>query len=130
MILLDTDVCIALLRGHRRVIERRRVTTEPAAIAGMTAAELFYGAEKSARPVENRSLVESFILTLPILHTSLPILRLFGQLKAQIERDGHPLPDADLLIAATALAHGNWLITGNTSHFSRIPGLKLDTWLT
>jgi len=129
VILLDTDVCIALLRGHRKVVERRRHTTEPAAIAGMTVAELFYGAEKSARPVENHSLVESFLLTLPILHTTLPILRLFGQLKAQIERGGHPLPDADILIAATALKHGTRLITGNTSYFNRIPELKLDNWL-
>ena len=129
MILLDTDVCIALLRGHRQVLERRRDSPEPAAIAGMTVAELFYGAAKSAHAVENRSLVESFILTVQVFHASLPILRLFGQLKAQTERDGHPLPDADLLIAATALAHGNRLITGNTSHFSRIHGLKLDNWL-
>lgn len=49
--------------------------------------------------------------------------------KAQTEPEGHPLPDADLLIAATALMHVDHLITGNTSHFSRIHGLKVTNWL-
>jgi predicted nucleic acid-binding protein len=38
---------------------------------------------------------------------------------------GHPHGDADLIIAATALEHGRTLVTGNTSHFAWIPGLKL-----
>ena len=129
MILLDTDVCIALLRGQRLVLDRRKATPDDVAIAAMTAAELFYGAEKSSRPAENRSLVEQFLVTLPVLHTNLPILRLFGQLKAEIDRTGHPLPDADILIAATCLARCDRLITGNIAHFSRFPRLVTENWL-
>ncbi len=44
------------------------------------------------------------------------------------ERGGHPHGDADLLIAATALQHSRVLVTGNTPHFSWIPGLRLDDW--
>lgn len=36
--------------------------------------------------------------------------------------------DADLLIAATALEHGRVLVTGNTAHFSWIPGLTIEDW--
>lgn len=36
--------------------------------------------------------------------------------------------DADLIIAATALGHGRTLVTGNTAHFSWIPGLTLQDW--
>ena len=43
-------------------------------------------------------------------------------------RGGHPHNDADILIAATALEHGRVLVTGNTSHFFWIPGLRLDDW--
>ena len=129
MILLDTDICVALLRGQRVVLERRRATSDDVAIAAITAAELFYGAEKSSRPAENRNLVEQFIVTLPVLHTTLPILRLFGQLKAEIDRAGRPLPDADILIASTCLARCDRLITGNGSHFSRFPRLVVENWL-
>ncbi len=36
--------------------------------------------------------------------------------------------DADLIIAATALHHKRILVTGNTSHFAWIPGLRLENW--
>jgi predicted nucleic acid-binding protein len=36
--------------------------------------------------------------------------------------------DANILIAATAVAHGLQLITGNVSHFQRIPGLQVLSW--
>lgn len=36
--------------------------------------------------------------------------------------------DADLIIAATAIKHGRVLVTGNTAHFSWIPGLILQNW--
>jgi tRNA(fMet)-specific endonuclease VapC len=130
VILLDTDVCVALLRGHRQVLDRRRAEPDDVAVAAITVAELFYGAEKSARPAQNRALVDEFLQTLPVLHTNLPILRLFGQLKARIERDGKPLPDADLLIAATGLARCDRLITGNTAHFERLPELQIENWLS
>jgi tRNA(fMet)-specific endonuclease VapC len=32
-------------------------------------------------------------------------------------------------IAATVLAHDALLITGNTRHFERIPGLGCENWL-
>jgi tRNA(fMet)-specific endonuclease VapC len=43
-------------------------------------------------------------------------------------KGGHPHGDADLIIAATALEHGRVLVTGNTAHFSWIPGLRLEDW--
>jgi len=41
---------------------------------------------------------------------------------------GHPRSDADLIIAATAVEHGLILVTGNTPHFSWVPGLTLANW--
>ena len=49
MILMDTDICIELLRGNVNVIEKRLDHDEKVAISFMTVAELFYGAEKSNR---------------------------------------------------------------------------------
>jgi tRNA(fMet)-specific endonuclease VapC len=43
-------------------------------------------------------------------------------------RGGHPRNDADLLIAATALEHGQVLVTGNVVHFAWIPGLTVENW--
>jgi predicted nucleic acid-binding protein len=43
---------------------------------------------------------------------------------------GHPQRDADLIIAATALAHSRTLVTGNTTHFQWIAGLSIADWRT
>jgi tRNA(fMet)-specific endonuclease VapC len=39
------------------------------------------------------------------------------------------IADFDLAIAATALAHGLTMVTHNTRHFNRVPGLVLDDWI-
>ena len=42
MILLDTDICIELLRGNAKVIDKRQGYDEKVAISFMSVAELFY----------------------------------------------------------------------------------------
>lgn len=61
-----------------------------------------------------------------ILPFDLSTARVFGMIRAELERSGNILPDADLQIAATALYHNLELVTGNLRHFQRIPGLRLN----
>jgi tRNA(fMet)-specific endonuclease VapC len=129
VILMDTDICIELLRGNRLILEKRRTCFDEVAVAFMTAAELFYGAEKSKKRIENLSLVERFLLSVRVMHTDSDVALKFGQLKARLTQDGLMLPDADLLIAATAIGRDAILITGNVKHFQRISELKIDNWL-
>jgi tRNA(fMet)-specific endonuclease VapC len=39
------------------------------------------------------------------------------------------VPDADLLIASVVLAADATLVTGNTRHFDRFSGLRLENWI-
>jgi tRNA(fMet)-specific endonuclease VapC len=128
MILLDTDVCIELLRGNGKVIERRSEYDADIGISFMTVAELYYGAESSSKKAENTSLIQQFFLTVTVIHTDYDVLRRFGVLKAALKKKSTLLPDADLLIAATALSKAEMLITGNLKHFKRIPGLVTGNW--
>ena len=129
MKLLDTDVCIEILRGNARVIERRRRTPDEVATTWITACELAYGAAKSRAPEPNRALVMAFLATLPILELDWAAAERFGRLKADLERAGNRVADADLLIAAIALARGAGLITGNRRHYERIPELGIEDWI-
>ena len=45
-----------------------------------------------------------------------------------LHRQGTSLPDADLLIAATALEAQRPLISNNLAHFQRIAGLNVEIW--
>ena len=130
MRILDTDICIAILRGHTGIIERRRHTLDRVVTTWITAGELFYGAAKSRDPIGNKKLVERFLETLPILSLDIIAAQFFGVLKAALEAEGRRLADADLWIGATGRAHRATVVTGNTRHFDRIAGLQLENWTT
>ena len=129
MILLDTDICIELLRGNAKVIDKRQGYEEKVAISFMSVAELFYGAEKSDNSGKNSRLIEELLLTIEIIHSDMEIFRKFGELKAILGSAGNILADADILIAATTLAKCNMLITGNVNHFRRIEELRIENWI-
>lgn len=129
MILLDTDVCVAYLRGVPSIVGHMQLNLdEDLRISAMSAAELFYGAEKSNRRDSALEKVSALLELLPVVQTDDATLRAFGSAKALLERAGLPLPDADILIGATALGHGCPLATGNVRHFSRIPGIRILDW--
>ena len=128
MILMDTDVCVELLRGNKRVIEHRRKVADEVTISFMTMGELYYGAERSSNPSHNRELIERFLLSVTCLQSDRPIMEKFGILKAELAVRGEILPDADILIAATALTWGDSIVSGNKAHFARFNGLKVMDW--
>ena len=90
---------------------------------------LAYGAEKSREPERNVTVVTEFLATLPVLGLDLPAALEFGRRKAQLERAGMRVADADLLIAAIALARGASVVTGNRKHYERIEGLRTEDWI-
>lgn len=129
MKLLDTDVCIEILRGNPQVLERRQATPDRVATTWITACELAYGAANSRAPEQNQILVTEFLSTLPILDFNLPTALLFGRHKARLRGLGTTVADADLMIAAMALAQGATLVTGNTRHYERFDDLRLEDWI-
>ena len=128
MILFDTDICIELLKGNKQILRKREQSESMIGISFMSVAELYYGAEKSSDPNRNISIIEELLLSLEIIHTDIPILKRFGVIKAYLQKNGISLADADVLIAATTLEKCDKLITGNTKHFDRIPGLSTESW--
>jgi tRNA(fMet)-specific endonuclease VapC len=128
MILLDTDTFIELLRGNRRVLQRCDRYDGIVGISFMSIAELYYGAEKSKDPSRNIDTIDTLLLSLEIIQTDIPILRRFGLIKAHLQKQGATVADADILIASTTLERAERLITGNSRHFERIPGLVTEDW--
>jgi len=128
MIFLDTNVCIALLHADERVLKHVRQMREEVAVSAMVVGELYYGVAKSAKPVENLQKTDILLKALSVCHTTTEIMKLFGELKAEQERRGTRVDDADVLIAATALKYGAKLATGNVRHFARFDGLTIEDW--
>ena len=57
-----------------------------------------------------------------------PISESYALTKAALEQMGIVLPENDLWIAATALVHGQTLVTDD-GHFATVPGLRVENWL-
>ncbi|TEU13002.1 MAG: type II toxin-antitoxin system VapC family toxin [Anaerolineales bacterium] len=53
-----------------------------------------------------------------------------AQVYADLRRRGNLIPDADILIAGIALAGDYVLVTQNVKHFQRVPGLRVENWLS
>ncbi len=129
MRVLDTDVCVEILRGNRAVLARRAAVRDEVCTTWVTAAELYYGAARSADPDGNRVLVTALLRTLRVLAGDLVAARLFGDVRADLERKGTRLADADLFIGAMAVSRRAVVVTGNRRHFERFPGVTIEDWI-
>ena len=125
--LLDTNVCVAMLRDQYGV--RNRILAAGIAnchVSEITIAELFYGAAKSGREkhLEEVHNVMNMFGILPIKDA----LEKYGRIKSDLEEIGMRIDDFDLLIGASALTHNMTLVTHNAKHFVRIPNLTMEDW--
>lgn len=126
--LIDTDICIALVKKMPSVVEHiRSVGADECKISDVTLAEMYFGAFKSGkeRHFDDVQEIADLFESYPIAH-----LRKYGELRWMLEKNGQKIGDMDMFIAATALEENLILVTGNTDHFSRIPGLRIENWIT
>lgn len=106
----------------------RSVSDEPLAMAAITASELLVGVHRADSPerrLYRQVIVESLLRAIPVLPFDLPIARIHAQLLAQVTTSGQTIGSHDLLIAATALAYGQVMLTDNVRDFHRVPGLEV-----
>lgn len=129
-LLFDTDAISELLRPRPNptyLAWLRTLLREDQFTSAVCVGELFQGAFRSKARDRHLTNIEQRVLpAVTVLPYDVATARIFGQLRAQLEEQGIPLPDADIQIAATAVHHGLQLVTGNVRHFRRIPGLQLE----
>lgn len=125
--LLDTNVLIAMFRGQYHIREKiLEVGFGNCAVSEITLGEILTGCYKGGyenHAHEVRFLKEHFEI-LPIL----PALDLYGQVRAELEKQGIALDSMDLLIGCTALSSDRIMVTHNVRHFVRIPELRIEDW--
>jgi tRNA(fMet)-specific endonuclease VapC len=98
----------------------------------MTKGELYFGAYNSGKVKENLKKIQIFFEEPgpKLLPMDDAVMECFGKFKAELRRKGQPVGDIDLLIAGVAISRELKLVTNNTKHFNRIPGISLENWLT
>jgi len=125
--LLDTDDVVDFLQGRSDVVHVVNGLTDrgEAATSVVTFGEVLEGIlyGRDAHSAERR--FEEWLLVVTILPVDEAIARRFAGIRGDLRRTGMLIPDADLLIAATALHYDLTLVTRNRRHFARVPGIRL-----
>lgn len=128
--MLDTNIVSELACNPQGVVPRRIAEVGPDAICVsiITAAELRYGCAKkgSARLLAQ---IEAILESVQVLALDVPVDVEYGGIRAELEAAGKPIGPNDLLIAAHACALGATLVTANTGEFTRVRGLRVESWL-
>jgi tRNA(fMet)-specific endonuclease VapC len=130
MYLLDTNACIRILNGTSASLAQRLrfVPRTQIRLSSVVKAELLYGARKSGRIADNLRLLEAFFGNVATLPFDDRCAEEYGVIRAELERAGTPIGPNDVLIAATARAHGAVLVTNNVREFSHVAGLRIEDW--
>jgi tRNA(fMet)-specific endonuclease VapC len=133
--LFDTDILSNVLRRAPSPSLLRRLALTPVeeqATSSITVGELYYGARRLAAGGETLvGRIDSTLLpNLAVVPFDVQAARQYGDLRADLERAGTPIGDADMRIAAIARANDLTVVTANIRHFQRVAGLAVENWLT
>lgn len=127
---LDTNTCIYALKLQGRVVERlREHPPDDLGVTIVTVAELWFGAQKSARPAVARREMDGFLEPFEVLPFDREAAEAYARSRLALERMGRPIGERDLMIASIALARGLAVVTHDVSQFRRVPGLASEDWL-
>jgi tRNA(fMet)-specific endonuclease VapC len=126
--LLDANAIVDLLNNTDSKLAKRvrRESPNDIAISAIVSHELFYGAYKSGRQVQNLGRIDA--LQFAVLEFDKEDARQSGLVRASLASRGMPIGPYDVLIAGQALARNMTLITRNMHDFSRVPGLRMEDW--
>jgi tRNA(fMet)-specific endonuclease VapC len=129
MYLLDTNICIALLKNHPNAVPRFAQHFESSYLSSIVVSELYKGVYCSQKIEQNLAALHQFISLLPLVDFDLLAAREFGQIQGELRRIGKPTGELDAMIAAVARSRDFILVTDNLKHFQNIVNLKIENWL-
>ncbi|MGD8835988.1 MAG: type II toxin-antitoxin system VapC family toxin [Desulfobacteraceae bacterium] len=129
--MLDTNICIYIIKRKPHAVIERFLQTEisQVGISSITLSELLFGVSKSSKPDQNKIALLQFIAPLEILPYDDHAAQNYGDLRANLEKQGNPIGSLDMLIAAHALSIPSILVTNNEKEFIRIPNLNIENWI-
>jgi tRNA(fMet)-specific endonuclease VapC len=127
-IILDRDV---IIRGERGTFDLegwlRSRPDEFFQIAAITVAELWHGVERGtgSNRIARQRYLDTVLRSVPVVPYTERTAYEHARIWAELETKGKMAGFYDLIVAATALEHGNQVATFNKRHFAQIKGLSV-----
>jgi len=132
MYMLDTNICIYVLKNHSDKLRHKFKAIKDICISSITYGELCFGIENgdSNLKEERWKQLEAFTQRLLIDPLDENAGKHYGLIRAQLKKDGTPIGNNDLLIAAHARSINAVLVTNNVREFNRVPNLIVENWIS
>jgi predicted nucleic acid-binding protein len=129
--ILDTTVLIDLMNGNSAARARVHALISngvPLAVATVSTYELFMGLAQCSKPAEEHEKIRQVLGS----QTQLPLdeagAERAGRINGELARQGRAIDDPDALIAGIALQRHEPVLTRNVKDFSRVSGLKVESY--
>lgn len=121
--LLDTSFLIDLMNGDEAAIEKaRELETDliQQRISSMTFFELYYGVARAIDSESEREKIENVLASKPTHPADTAVMRKAGRLAGELQNNGTPVGDGDVIIGATAAVIEEPVLTRNVDDFDRL----------
>jgi predicted nucleic acid-binding protein len=125
-VILDTNGLAAMADGDLKLaplIQQAPELAVPVIVLG----EYQYGIRLSRHRTQYESWLNGLLLTCRLLVVDERTACLYADIRHELKRSGHPIPENDIWIAALARQHNSPLVTRD-QHFDFVPALTRLTW--
>lgn len=128
--LLDTSFLIDLMNGDEGAVEKAQELEKNLVqqrLSSMTLLELYYGVARATDSETERETVEHVLASKPVYPADTAVMRKAGRLSGELQNDGTPVGDGDVIIGATADIVEEPVLTRNVEEFERL-GVDVETY--
>lgn len=128
---LDTDILSAIMRRESAAISNAQAylsSHSQLSVSIVTRYEILRGL-RAKNATSQVAAFDAMCRSMEVLPLTDEVIVYAAEVYGRLHRTGQLVGDADILIAATCLENRCEIVTNNTSHFSRIPGLVVRNWL-
>ncbi|HED37312.1 MAG TPA: type II toxin-antitoxin system VapC family toxin [Ignavibacteria bacterium] len=132
MYMLDTNICIYVLKNHSEKLRHKFKAIKNICISSITYGELCFGIENGDSSMRKARWEQLDIFTQRLLIDPWDedAAKHYGFIRAVLKKQGNLIGNNDLLISAHALSMKAVLVTNNISEFSRVPDLTIENWVS
>jgi tRNA(fMet)-specific endonuclease VapC len=129
--LLDTNICIYIAKQRPLEVYQRlsELNVGDMGMSLITFGELRFGAQKSQHQEIALEKLKQLVRYIPVILPTEETAEKYAIIRSFLEKNGQPIGNNDLWIAAHALSLNTILVTNNTKEFIRVPDLLLENWV-
>ncbi len=130
MIGLDTTAIIDLFKGVPSVKEKLEQSDVPVCTTIVSYLELMFGLDSTIqKQKEEEKFYDAFFQTTIQFNLTSKSCKKASEINQVLKKSGKVIDEFDCTLAAVFLTNGiDTILTRNTKHFERIPGLKVASY--